>query len=279
VPDISDVQVMKLKKDLLFIANSLRSARREVTGEMRVNDEVKRLWLLYEENRQALCKLDAILFGGLREVPIPTAKRVSHLYPMTGEEARPEGVEVFNPGDYSILWTESGRALEYFEVFEKAYAATKQQVEPISVLNLLSIRFHQVARQLRSRYSHRPTLDVDDEYDVQDLLHALLRIHFNDIRPEEWTPSYAGKSGKMDFLLKTEQVVIETKKARKGLDAKVLGDELLIDIQRYQAHPDCKTLFCFVYDPEGKIANPTGIENDLSKTHNDLKVLVVIGPK
>jgi hypothetical protein len=35
---------------------------------------------------------------------------------------------------------------------------------------------------------------LKDEYDVQDLLYALLRIFFDDVRPEEWTPSFAGKS-------------------------------------------------------------------------------------
>lgn len=279
MPDFSNTQVMRLKKELSLIANSLRSIRREATGETRANNEVKRLWLSYEETRQELCMLDANLFGRLRELPTPTTSRVGHLYPGTGEKEHPEGVEIFYPDDMRPLFAESEKALEYFEVFEQSYAATKALPEPIYVLSLLSRKFHQVARQLRSRYSQRPTLDVEDEYDVQNLLHALLRIHFDDIRPEEWTPSYAGKSGKMDFLLKSEQIVIETKKARKGLDAKVLGDELLIDIQRYQVHPDCKTLFCFVYDPEGKIANPTGIENDLSKVSSDFKVLVVVEPK
>ena len=39
-----------------------------------------------------------------------------------------------------------------------------------------------------------------NEYDVQDLLHALLRPWVQDVRPEEYTPSYAGKSTRMDFL-------------------------------------------------------------------------------
>ena len=56
------------------------------------------------------------------------------------------------------------------------------------------------------------TLDVQDEYDVQDLFHALLHIHFEDIRPEEWAPSFAGASSRMDFLLKQEQIIIEIKK-------------------------------------------------------------------
>jgi hypothetical protein len=49
----------------------------------------------------------------------------------------------------------------------------------------LCLRFHSVVRRLRTRHDGRPTFDVEDEYDVQDLLHALLRLHFHDIRRRE----------------------------------------------------------------------------------------------
>ncbi|GLR97208.1 hypothetical protein GCM10007858_48480 [Bradyrhizobium liaoningense] len=62
-------------------------------------------------------------------------------------------------------------------------------------------RLHAVIRQLRERREERPTLEVEDEYDVQDLFHALLIIYFDDIRKEEWSPSYAGGASRMDFLL------------------------------------------------------------------------------
>jgi hypothetical protein len=42
---------------------------------------------------------------------------------------------------------------------------------------------------------------------------ALLALWFDDVRPEEWTP-------RMDFLIKEHQLVVETKKTRKGLGAK-----------------------------------------------------------
>lgn len=149
----------------------------------------------------------------------------------------------------------------------------------LSNLSLLCSRFHLVAKQLRSRHDERDTLYVEDEYDVQDLFHGLLLVFFDDIRPEEWTPSYAGGSSRMDFLLKQDDAVVEIKKTRKGLAARQVCEELIIDIQRYQAHPSCKTLVCFVYDPEGRISNPSGIENDLSKDHEDLRVQVIIAPK
>jgi hypothetical protein len=114
-----------------------------------------------------------------------------------------------------------------------------------------------------------------DEYDVQDLLHALLKIDFTDIRAEEWTPSYAGKSARMDFLLKREKIVIEAKKTRDGLTEKELGDELLVDVARYKAHPDCRTLVCFVYDPDQRIGNPDGLSYDLEQASSEELAVVV----
>jgi hypothetical protein len=145
-------------------------------------------------------------------------------------------------------------------------------------IELLCERFDIIAKQLRKRREQRPTLDIGDEYDVQDLMHALLRIFFDDVRPEEWAPSYAGKSTRMDFLLPNEQVVIEVKKTRQGLGAKELGTELIEDIVRYKPHPSCKQLICFVYDPESRVANPRGIENDLGSSEADFTVKVIIAP-
>ena len=160
---------------------------------------------------------------------------------------------------------------------EKDYIPLNQEekVDIDSILNTIFSRFHKIARQLRNRYDHRNTLEIEDEYDVQDLLHALLHLHFNDIRAEEWTPSYAGKSARVDFLLKNEKVVIEVKKTRQGLTDKELGDQLIIDVDRYRAHPDCDRLICFVYDPEGRIGNPYGLISDLNKRHEGFATVII----
>ncbi len=158
------------------------------------------------------------------------------------------------------------------------YESTEICIESVSLVEKLCKRFHHVARQLSFRHAKRNTLIIDDEYDVQDLMHSILVIEFDDIRPEEYTPSYAGSNSRMDFLLKQEQIVIETKKTRNSLRGKELGDELIIDIEKYANHQDCKTLICFVYDPEELIKNPRGLENDLSGQHGDLNVKVIITP-
>ncbi|UIN02288.1 malate dehydrogenase [Yersinia ruckeri] len=140
-------------------------------------------------------------------------------------------------------------------------------------------KFPLVVRQLKQRHGDRQSIDINDEYDVQDLFHALLKIHFDDIRAEEYTPSYAGSSSRVDFLLKKEKLVIELKKTRRGLGAKELGNELTIDIARYRSHQDCETLVCFVYDPDGRVNNPVGVESDLENIPSNIRIKVIIVPK
>lgn len=187
-------------------------------------------------------------------------------------EAYDRGVEKSKEVLRTFIWE-----IEQFGV--PAVQRTDDPQRAFKAIQSLCLRFHGVVRQLRTRHDGRPTFDVEDEYDVQDLLHALLRLHFDDIRPEEWTPSYAGKSTRMDFLSKQEKVVIEVKKTRKGLDSKRLGEELISDMAHYRNHSDCQTLICFVYDPESRITNPAGLEADLSRNDPDLTVTVIISPK
>jgi hypothetical protein len=164
------------------------------------------------------------------------------------------------------------------EDVELGIVGTPKPTNPLQVLERLCDRFHTVSRQMRVRHAGRPTIDVADEYDVQDVIHSLLWLYFDDVRAEEWTPSYAGKSSRMDFLLKREQVVVEVKKTRTGLGAKEIGSQLIEDIGRYKVHPDCKMLVCFVYDPEGLVGNPRGIEHDLDRLDGPMPVRVFIRP-
>lgn len=146
-------------------------------------------------------------------------------------------------------------------------------------IDTIANRFHAVVMQLRQRYNSRATIDVNDEYDVQDLFHSLLTLYFNDIRAEEWNPSYAGGSSRSDFLLPEINSVIEIKKTRQSMTTKDLGEQLIVDITKYKKHPQCSRLICFVYDSDGRVTNPRGIENDLSNCDNDIDVRTIIVPK
>ncbi len=175
--------------------------------------------------------------------------------------------------------TIQGQIQALIDLIDKEIISSQADEKADSLFELDNIfsKFHRIVRQLRTRHDNRPTLSVADEYDVQDLLHALLLIHFDDVRAEEWTPSYAGGATRMDFLLKEIQTVIEVKKTRPSMTAKSLGEELLIDREKYKTHPDCQRLYCFVYDPDGYLGNPAGIKRDL-EAGNEGYITVCITP-
>lgn len=159
-------------------------------------------------------------------------------------------------------------------------AKTIEVAEGQATLVRLAERFHRVVGQLRHRRDKRETLDVGDEYDVQDLVHALLTIFFDDIRPEEWTPSYAGGASRIDFSLPEIETVVEIKMTRPSMSTKSLGEQLIIDIEKYKRHPDCRSIFCLVYDPDEIIKNPRGVETDLNQLSGEkITVRVLIVPK
>lgn len=178
-----------------------------------------------------------------------------------------------------LLYFEVEKALNYISLSIRDKSVDTIPVNPLSSLNIISDRFHKVVKQLRKRHNNQTTLDVKDEYDVQDLYHALLSLFYEDIRPESYVPEYAGGNSRIDFVLKNEDIAIEIKKSRKSLKSKELGEQLIIDIDRYKVYPNIDSLYCFVYDPDGWIDNPVGIENDLSGVREGLNIIVRIEPK
>lgn len=139
-----------------------------------------------------------------------------------------------------------------------------EMLDAVQVVVALGERALDVSRQLLQRHSSRETLVVKDEYDWQDLFHALLRVFFSDIRREDPAPTSAGASSRIDFVLPEQRIAIELKHYRPSMNAKTLGDELAVDHERYQKHPNVSHIVTLVLDWEGKIANPRGLEKDLS---------------
>ncbi len=117
---------------------------------------------------------------------------------------------------------------------ERKFGVSKKPPQPTATdalqkLENLLKRFHLVAHQLTHRHDRRQTLLISDEYDVQDLLHALLLTLFDDVRPEDPVPNHAGKSSRMDFLLKKEKIMVEVKMTREDLRDIKIGEQLIIE--------------------------------------------------
>jgi len=259
---LAETDLDKLWIDIGYLKGEVVVAYNQ-NGIDATNDEIKRMWDVYEEIRQRCVEIDKYKFSSLRKISLPPPNNNNQLLP-----------NLYFQQEVKPLLNEVSKLSSYIESFISRKQPKSNN--SLDILILLSDSFHRVVRQLRERYGNRPPLIIEDEYDFQYLLHALLSMYFNDIRSEEWTPSYAGSNSRVDFLLKNEKVVIELKKTRENLTAKQLGEQLIIDIDRYKTHPDCRLLFCFVYDPEARISNPSGLENDLSKELKDFKIVVKI---
>jgi len=164
-----------------------------------------------------------------------------------------------------------GRVLPTGQVAEEmpespALSGPGGPMKPSEIDELLEILLKGLRRAmhpLTHRRKGAQALSFSTEYDVQDLLHALLRPWVADIRPEEFTPSYAGSSTRMDFLLPKQTLVIELKFVRDRNHAKKIGDELIVDIDHYQRHPDCNHLWCVVFDQDHLLPNAEGLKADL----------------
>ena len=171
--------------------------------------------------------------------------------------------------------------LEQRQILTLAKQFSAEQISAAELELVLQIGrgFPALVHALRNRHDGRTGITTTDEYDVQDLIGGVLRMIFEDVRPEDPSPTRAGASSRIDFVLKGQRIVVETKMTREGRGDRQIGDELIQDVERYRGHPDCSALVAIVYDPGHHIRNPRGLEGDLSGDRDGLlvRVLVVTG--
>lgn len=152
-------------------------------------------------------------------------------------------------------------------------------VSPVDRIRRICSRFHQVTRQLRKRGEDRATLEVEDQRDVQDLLEILLSVEFDEIRAVEWAPPYLDGARRTDLVVPQEGIVISVRRTRPGAGSKLIAEHIAADARHYMQEPSCHTLFCFVYDPEGRIGNPQTLEREQTQHVKGTQVEVLIEPK
>jgi hypothetical protein len=254
----------KLEKATLLID----TGRALIRTPQRTNDPVFIKW-----------RADALTFLQRMDVRCATDfEKVSYgLWAITSSTPEHRHQQAFDNGvARAVALLESARAeIQDYET-EPSKPLTRSTLDEVVAL---CRRFPKAARRLHTRHAKRKGILQKDEYDVQDVLHAFLLLHFDDVRPEEWTPSYGGSSARVDFLLPDERIVIEVKRTRDKLGGKDAKEQLAVDIDHYRVHPKCSTLVCFVYDPDHRIANAVGFEKDLEGQRTDmLDVRVVVAP-
>lgn len=107
---------------------------------------------------------------------------------------------------------------------------------------------------------------IDDEYDVQDLLYAILKPLIPDLNEENPTPKSAGDSGRIDLCSKENSFIIEIKYAKDKDRSKKLALECRDRILKYKDYPGLKWMLLFFYDPQHSIDDRHNFQNELSAT-------------
>lgn len=151
-------------------------------------------------------------------------------------------------------------------------------VQPLKRLVNLLERLPRVSRSIakKNRHAGRSTLEISDEYDVQDLLQGMLHLDFDDIRPEVWCPSYAGTNTRTDFLLPSEGILIEVKHTKNAHSQTKVVEELIIDIARYKTYPGVCHIVCAIWDTGHHLKNPAALKSDIEKNNDGLVTVVVM---
>jgi len=119
---------------------------------------------------------------------------------------------------------------------------------------------------------------VQDEQDVHDLLYALLRYEFDELAQTEWPAGRPAAASRAMSLLPRHHLIVLAKMTKSGLGPREIAEQFTADAA---AAPSAghHTLFCFVYDPEGRIGNPRGFEAELTRVSDTQIVEVLIAPK
>ncbi|MGE3153104.1 MAG: hypothetical protein AB7G48_08150 [Nitrospiraceae bacterium] len=150
--------------------------------------------------------------------------------------------------------------------------------DPLDLVRKVCTRFHAVVRQLRLRGNHRTPLDVQDEQDVQDLLYVLLRYEFDEVAQREWSAGEPTATPRAMSLLPSHHLAVLAGMTKSGIGSREVAERVTADAIAFPATGH-QTLFCFVYDPDGRIGNPRGLEAELTRVSDAQIVEVFIAPK
>jgi len=151
----------------------------------------------------------------------------------------------------------------------------KTQPPAAETLETFFRRLPLVIRQLRQRFRTRPPFRVEDEHDLGDLVRSLLPVYFDDIRPRSRTPAYAAAT-RTDLLINPERIMCTLKHTSLDLRRPQLEQQLQTDADFYRAAPECRSLWVYIYDPQGYLREPRHLEAIWSRCDDERELRCVI---
>lgn len=115
------------------------------------------------------------------------------------------------------------------------------------------------------------SIAIENEYDVQHLLYAVLRPLYPEIRKEVAEDSGVGMI-RSDLKIQPLSLIIETKCTRKSLSLKQLTEQIEADICHYQA----EHIWFYIYDKEKVIENVQNYEKHFNATFDGKHIKLIV---
>lgn len=112
---------------------------------------------------------------------------------------------------------------------------------------------------------------IENEYDLQKLMFAVLSAYFSDARTESVQDS-GHHSVRKDIVIDSESAVIELKCTRNGMTERQLSEEIAADMIHY----DSRNLYFYIYDRFGIIDNATSFRLTYENKDVDNKTVRMI---
>jgi REase_DpnII-MboI len=248
---------LRLKKAIRNLQDYLRISY--LTGAIDGDDtRYSSIWDDYIIAKKSLEEIDNHFFSALDIIDLPKLIEATSLPDRTKYMGYPAQSR-------NIIKAAIENALEYINAYETTTVIKGEAInETAESVELIIRLFNNWAKMISSFETHRKNITkikVTNEYEMQYLLEGILRLFFDDVRPETYTTNYANHSNRTDFILPKQKILIETKMTRDGLDNRRLSDELIIDKEHYRKQPGIDIILCLVYDPEKRIKNPEGLKD------------------
>lgn len=114
-------------------------------------------------------------------------------------------------------------------------------------------------------------IKIQNEYDLQHLLCAVLKPLYPDIRSEVSNDSGVGTI-RSDIEIPLLDLIVEAKCTRGKMNLKKLTEEIEADIVHYQA----RQIIFYVYDKEKIVKDKQNYENQFSRTFDGKKVRLIV---
>ncbi|WP_446373557.1 PD-(D/E)XK nuclease domain-containing protein [Coleofasciculus sp. D1-CHI-01] len=100
---------------------------------------------------------------------------------------------------------------------------------------------------------------MEDEYDVQDLLHGLIRAYVKYSIQEEPLGKIAGNSSRVDIAIEDLGILVEVKYVHNPNDQARIFKDLSSDQELYIKWEPLKVLICLIYN-SGDLRDPESME-------------------